>query len=107
MNQSQQSELRGWADALSRTEGERAAMGRAILMLLDRIEELERELAERTVPVSMEEQFRLDDESVDQVEFEIDDDDRSDALSVEDTQPISLRERIRGAVTARRHDDTE
>ena len=75
MNQSQQSELRSWADALSRADGERAAMGRAILMLLDRIEELERELSERTVPVSMEEQFRLDDESADQVEFELDEDD--------------------------------
>jgi hypothetical protein len=30
-----------------------------------------------------------------------------DALSVEDTQPISLRERIRSAVAARRHDDEE
>ena len=107
MNQSQQSELRAWADALSRADGERAAMGRAILMLLDRIDELERELSERTVPVSMEEQFRLDDESVDQVEFDLDEDDSVDALSVEDTQPISLRERIRSAVTARRHDDEE
>jgi hypothetical protein len=107
MNQSQQSELRAWADALSRADGERAAMGRAILMLLDRIEELERELSERTVPVSMEEQFRLDDESVDQVEFDLDEDDSVDALSVEDTQPISLRERIRSAVAARRHDDEE
>jgi hypothetical protein len=106
MNQSQQSELRAWADALSRTDGERAAMGRAILMLLDRIEDLERELSERTVPVSMEDQFRLEDESVDQVEFELDDD-SVDALSVEDTQPISLRERIRSAVAARRHDDEE
>ena len=107
MNQSQQSELRSWADALSRADGERAAMGRAILMLLDRIEELERELSERTVPVSMEEQFRLDDESADQVEFELDEDDAGNALSVEDTQPISLRDRIRGAVAARRHDDDD
>ena len=82
-------------------------MGRAILMLLDRIDELERELSQRTVPVSMEEQFRLDDESVDQVEFDLDEDDSVDALSVEDTQPISLRERIRSAVAARRHDDEE
>jgi hypothetical protein len=82
-------------------------MGRAILMLLDRIDELERELSQRTVPVSMEEQFRLDDESVDQVEFDLDEDDSVDALSVEETQPISLRERIRSAVAARRHDDEE
>jgi hypothetical protein len=107
MNQSQQSELRTWADALSRADGERAAMGRAILMLLDRIEELERELSERTVPVSMEEQFRLDDESDEQVEFNLAEDDAEDRLSVEDTQPISLRERIRGAVAGRRHDDDE
>lgn len=107
MNQSQQSELRTWADALSRADGERAAMGRAILMLLDRIEELERELSERTVPVSMEEQFRLDDESADQVKFDLAEDDAEDRLSVEDTQPISLRDRIRGAVAGRRHDDDE
>jgi len=107
MNQSQQSELRAWADALSRADGERAAMGRAILMLLDRIEELERELSERTVPVSMEEQFRLDDESADQVKFDLVEDDAEHRLSVEDTQPISLRERIRGAVAGRRHDDDE
>ena len=107
MNQSQQSELRAWADALSRADGERAAMGRAILMLLDRIDELERELSERTVPVSMEEQFRLDDESADQVEFDLAEDDAEERLSVEDTQPISLRDRIRGAVAGRRHDDDE
>jgi len=107
MNQSQQSELRAWADALSRADGERAAMGRAILMLLDRIEVLERELSERTVPVSMEEQFRLDDESADQVKFDLAEDDAEDRLSVEDTQPISLRDRIRGAVAGRRHDDDE
>ena len=107
MNQSQQSELRAWADALSRADGERAAMGRAILMLLDRIDELERELSQRTVPVSMEEQFRLDDESADQVEFDLAEDDAEERLSVEDTQPISLRERIRGAVAGRRHDDDE
>ena len=82
-------------------------MGRAILMLLDRIDELERELSERTVPVSMEEQFRLDDESADQVEFDLAEDDAEERLSVEDTQPISLRERIRGAVAGRRHDDDE
>ena len=109
MEHSQQKELRAWGDALSRTEGERAAMGRAILMLLDRIEELERELADRTVPVSMEEQFRIDDESPDQVEIDLDEDDvyDDDELSVEDTQPISLRDRIKSAVAARRHDDTE
>ena len=107
MNHSQQSEPRTWEEALSRADGERAAMGRAILMLLDRIEELERELSERTVPVSMEEQFRLDDESADQVKFDLAEDDAEDRLSVEDTQPISLRDRIRGAVAGRRHDDDE
>lgn len=118
MERSQQKELRAWGDALSRTEGERAAMGRAIVMLLDRIEELERDLADRTVPVSMEEQFRIEDESSDQVVFDLDEDDvdevvhayhddHSDELSVEDTQPISLRDRIKSAVAARRHDDSE
>jgi hypothetical protein len=112
MEQSQQRELRAWGDALTRTDGERAAMGRAILMLLDRIEELERELADRTVPVSMEEQFRIDDEAPDQVEINMDeehvyDDYEHDELSVEDTQPISLRDRIKSAVSARRHDDSE
>ena len=109
MEQSQQRELRAWGDALTRTDGERAAMGRAILMLLDRIEELERELADRTVPVSMEEQFRIDDEAPDQVEIDLDEEDvyDDDELSVEDTQPISLRDRIKSAVAARRHDDTE
>ena len=46
MNTGQQRELRQWADQLCEADDpERRAMGRAIAMLLDRIEELEKELS--------------------------------------------------------------
>ena len=45
MNMGEQQQLREWADRLCEVEDpERRAMGRAISMLLDRIDELEREL---------------------------------------------------------------
>ena len=83
-------------------------MGRAILMLLDRIEELERELSERTVPVSMEEQFRLDDESADQVEFDLDEDDARGPRCRSRTPSRSACATGSAARSlARRHDDDE
>ena len=46
MNTGEQRELRQWADQLCEVDDpERRAMGRAIAMLLDRIDELERELS--------------------------------------------------------------
>ena len=46
MNTGEQRELRQWADQLCEVDDpERRAMGRAIAMLLDRIEELEKELS--------------------------------------------------------------
>jgi hypothetical protein len=46
MNTGEQRELRQWADQLCEVDDpERRAMGRAIAMLLDRIDELERQLS--------------------------------------------------------------
>ena len=46
MNSGEQQQLREWADQLCGVEDpERRAMGRAIAMLLDRIDELEQELS--------------------------------------------------------------
>jgi hypothetical protein len=46
MNTGEQRELRQWADQLCEVDDpERRAMGRAIAMLLDRIDELEKELS--------------------------------------------------------------
>ena len=48
MNTGEQRELRQWADQLCEVDDpERRAMGRAIAMLLDRIEELEKQLSAR------------------------------------------------------------
>src|SRR6476619_6513323 len=51
MNVGEQQQLREWADRLCEVEDpERRAMGRAISMLLDRIDELERELGQAGTP---------------------------------------------------------
>ena len=89
----QQRELRDWAEALAAADaGERRAMGRAMLMLLDRIDELERELSTRpsepTVDYDVEEEFEVEPAPVI---------DRTEHDSLEDTQPIGLRGRLRAA----------
>ena len=72
-------------------DDERRSSGRAILMLLDRIDELEGELARRersATPAPLR---------------QAEDPDPDAALLLEDTQPIGLRDRLRLA-TGRRHD---
>jgi hypothetical protein len=79
--------LRTWAEALAGTDGERRSMGRAMLMLLDRIDELEAELlreaqaavepGEPTQPHDMEQELAAEE------------------LAAEDTGLMSLRDRLR------------
>jgi hypothetical protein len=79
--------LRTWAEALAGTDGERRSMGRAMLMLLDRIDELEAELlreaqaavepGEPTQPHDMDQELAAED------------------LAAEDTGLMSLRDRLR------------
>jgi hypothetical protein len=74
----QREQLREWAGALAASgDGERRSSGRAILMLLDRVEEAE------YVPLLTPTDDPL--------------------LSLEDTQPIGLRDRLRLA-TGRLHE---
>ncbi|HET7427937.1 MAG TPA: hypothetical protein VFJ66_00695 [Gaiellales bacterium] len=93
MNVGEQRELRRWAQQLSTVEDpERRAMGRAISMLLDRIDELERQLHfARQAPEPLSEpELDLDDEPV---RMTLDPIDRGDVG--EDTQQLRLRDRIR------------
>jgi hypothetical protein len=95
----QRGQLREWGAALVASgDGERRSSGRAILMLLDRIDELERELAREQdrgpiAPSHLDDPLDTDSES----------DSGDAALPLEDTQPIGLRDRLRLA-TGRRHD---
>jgi hypothetical protein len=81
----QMQELRMWAEALAGQTGERRSMGRAMLMLLDRIDELEaqlvRDVGEPTQSHDMEQE-----------------------LSAEDTGVMSLRDRLRSHTTGRSRD---
>jgi hypothetical protein len=93
----QERELRRWAVGLAGAdEADRRAMGKAILMLLERIDglrtELERRPAEPAVPV-------LEPEPVAEAEPEP----ASETDPDEDTMVVGLRERLR-AVTHRSHD---
>jgi hypothetical protein len=93
MNVGEQRELRRWAQQLTAAEdSERRAMGRAISMLLDRIDELERQLHfARQAPEPLSEpEFDLDDEPAGMT---LDPIDRADVG--EDTQQLRLRDRIR------------
>jgi hypothetical protein len=94
--QEQERELRAWAVALANArEADRRAMGRAILMLLERIEGLRAELERRPaepavvaeVPAPVPE---AEAASIPEVEPD------------EDTMVVGLRERLR-AVTHRNH----
>jgi hypothetical protein len=76
-------------------DGERRSSGRAILLLLGRVEELERELAgDRPSPPAELRPSHLDT----QTEIGL-----GDPPPLEDTQPIGLRDRLRLA-TGRRHE---
>jgi hypothetical protein len=87
MNVGEQRELRRWAQQLAGVEDpERRAMGRAIGMLLDRIDELERQLhyaRQAPQPISEPEFERVDLEPIDPDEVG------------EDTQQLRLRDRLR------------
>jgi hypothetical protein len=100
MNPGEQRELRQWADQLCEVDDpERRAMGRAIAMLLDRIEELEKQLSAAPVTaLNGDSEPNLEpswDQQPDVVEPP-----RSlaEPISVgEDTQQLSLRDRLRHA----------
>ncbi|HEY0388114.1 MAG TPA: hypothetical protein VGC71_06725 [Gaiellales bacterium] len=85
MNVGEQRELRRWAQQLSGVEDpERRAMGRAIAMLLDRVDDLERQLhyaRQAPQPLSEPEPMALD--PIDPADVG------------EDTQQLRLRDRLR------------
>ena len=87
----QERELRQWAIALSEAaEPERRAMGRAILMLLEQVESLHAELRERSpLPAPHEVAPPVDGAATSEVD--------ADAMSVEDTAVVGLRDRLRAA----------
>jgi hypothetical protein len=100
MNTGEQRELRQWADQLCEVDDpERRAMGRAIAMLLDRIDELEQELS--AIPQAA---LNGDPEPNGEPSWEEEPDvvgpprSLAEPISVgEDTQQLSLRDRLRHA----------
>jgi hypothetical protein len=100
MNTGEQRELRQWADQLCEVDDpERRAMGRAIAMLLDRIDELERELSGVPQEVLNGDPDRNGelawDEQPDVVAPRAS---LAEPISIgEDTQQLSLRDRLRHA----------
>ena len=100
MNTREQRELRQWADQLCEVDDpERRAMGRAISMLLDRIEELEKELSAAPVAALNGDSEPDPEPSWDQ-QPDVVGPPRSlaEPISVgEDTQQLSLRDRLRHA----------
>ena len=100
MNTGEQRELRQWADQLCEVDDpERRAMGRAIAMLLDRIDELERELS--AVPqAALNGDPEPNGEPLWQEQPDVVGPPRSlaEPISIgEDTQQLSLRDRLRHA----------
>ena len=96
MNAGEQRQLRDWADRLcAADDSERRAMGRAIAMLLDRVDELERELSLAAAAPEPEPIFEPEPElDLDLAPFP----EPYDPLSAgEDTQQLSLRDRLRMA----------
>jgi len=93
MNVGEQRELRRWAQQLTAVDDpERRAMGRAIAMLLDRIDELERQLHfARQAPEPLSEPELDPDEEP--LGLRLDPIDPGDVG--EDTQQLRLRDRIR------------
>ena len=100
MNTGEQRELRQWADQLCEVDDpERRAMGRAIAMLLDRIEELENEPSAAPVAAPNGDSEPNLEPSWDQ-QPDVVGPPRSlaEPISVgEDTQQLSLRDRLRHA----------
>ena len=93
----QERELRRWAVGLAGAqEADRRATGKAILMLLERIESLRAELERRPLEVAVPE---AEPEPVAQAEPEA----VAETDPDEDTMVVGLRERLR-AVTHRSHD---
>jgi len=91
MDAGEQRQLREWADRLCAVpDDERRAMGRAIAMLLDRIEELEQELAASASGDSAPQP---------PAKYVLDPMPLTDALDApgvgEDTQQLTLRDRLR------------
>jgi hypothetical protein len=100
MNTGEQRELRQWADQLCEVDDpERRAMGRAIAMLLDRIDELEKELS--AVPeAALNGDPEPNGEPSWQEQPDVVGPPRSLAEPIgigEDTQQLSLRDRLRHA----------
>jgi hypothetical protein len=100
MNTGEQRELRQWADQLCEVDDpERRAMGRAIAMLLDRIDELEKELS--ALPeAALNGDPEPNGEPPWQQQPDVVGPPRSlaEPISVgEDTQQLSLRDRLRHA----------
>jgi hypothetical protein len=94
----QERELRRWAVSLAGAgEADRRAMGKAILMLLERIDSLRAELARRPAEAAV---VAAEPEPVAEAEPEPFPEDDPDA---EDTMVVGLRERLR-AVTHRSRD---
>jgi hypothetical protein len=100
MNTGEQRELRQWADQLCEVDDpERRAMGRAIAMLLDRIDELEAALSAVPQPVLNGEPERNGEPSWDQQpDVVAPRASLAEPISIgEDTQQLSLRDRLRHA----------
>jgi hypothetical protein len=107
VNVGEQQQLRQWADRLCAVEDpERRAMGRAIAMLLDRIDELEQQLSVVSAAPNGD---AAPARPVEEPDFEFEDDEDepgpqpsrlppglAEPLDVgEDTQQMSLRDRLR------------
>jgi hypothetical protein len=100
MNTGEQRELRQWADQLCEVDDpERRAMGRAIAMLLDRIDELEKQLSAMPQP-ALNGDSEPDGEPSWHAQPDVVGPPRSLAEPInvgEDTQQLSLRDRLRHA----------
>ena len=100
MDTGEQRELRQWADQLCEVDDpERRAMGRAIAMLLDRIDELEAELSVVPQAAPNGEPERNGEPSWDeQPDVVAPRASLAEPISIgEDTQQLSLRDRLRHA----------
>ncbi|HVI18627.1 MAG: hypothetical protein ACJ738_05285 [Gaiellales bacterium] len=100
MNTGEQRELRQWADQLCEVDDpERRAMGRAIAMLLDRIDELERELSAVPQEILNGDPDRNGEPAWDeQPDVVAPRASLAEPISIgEDTQQLSLRDRLRHA----------
>lgn len=100
MNTGEQRELRQWAGQLCEADDpERRAMGRAIAMLLDRIGELEKQLSAAPVAArNGDSEADLEPSSDQQPDVVGPPRSLAEPISVgEDTQQLSLRDRLRHA----------